>query len=133
MCAIIGYLINMNKSKPALLIILFLVGVAFVQKSCVSHDFPTYVPCDNSVIVSFENDVRPIIQTKCAIEGCHNGGTTLPNWNDFSTFQDHARNGSVKNFVIHRIMPRAESTQGPLSQDQINTIACWIDQGAIDN
>lgn len=123
----------MNKLKFALLVSAFLIGVAFILKSCVSHDFPSYIPCDNSVTVSFENDVKPIIEAKCAISGCHNGSTQLPNWNDFATFQDHARNGSVKNFVVNRIMPKAESPQGPLSQDQINTIACWIDQGAIDN
>lgn len=104
-----------------------------VIQACVSHDFSTYTPCDEDEEVSFQLDVKPIIESKCAISGCHDGNNGIPNWNDFATFQEEARNGSVKNFVINRIMPKAESPAGPLSQEQINTIACWIDHGALDN
>jgi hypothetical protein len=123
----------MNKTASFIFYVFLIVVIAFATESCVSHDFPTYTPCEEAAVVSFQLDVKPIVESKCAIDGCHNGTTDLPNWNEFATFQDHSRNGSVKDFVIHRIMPHSSSPQGPLSQEQINTIACWIDHGALDN
>lgn len=101
------------------------------MESCVSHDFPEYV-CDQQY--TFSEDVRPIIETKCAISGCHNGdlGEEV-NWNIFEQFHERAESGLVTSRVTHRIMPPSNSPAGPLSQEQINAIACWADQGAINN
>lgn len=99
--------------------------------SCVSHDFPEYV-CEDTY--SFAEDIRPIIETKCAVSGCHNGdmGPDL-NWTNFEKFHQRAASGLVKYRVTNRIMPPSFSPAGPLSQEQINTIACWADQGALNN
>lgn len=99
--------------------------------SCVSHDFPEYV-CNQEY--TFSDDVRPIIETKCAVSGCHNGdmGSDL-NWNDFEELHKRAESGLVKFRVTHRIMPPSDSPAGPLTQEQINAIACWTDTGALNN
>lgn len=102
-----------------------------VFDSCVSHDFPEYTCSDT---VSFSEDIRIIIETKCALSGCHNGdmGPDL-NWTIFQNFHQRAESGLVKFRVTNRIMPPDYSTGGPLTQEQINTIACWADQGAVNN
>lgn len=84
--------------------------------------------------VSYSSTVAPIVNMKCAISGCHNGdlGANL-NWTDFGTFQDKAKSGIVRTRVINRIMPPANSPAGPLTQEEINAIACWADQGANNN
>lgn len=99
--------------------------------ACVSHDFPEYVCAD---AYTFAADIKPIIETKCAISGCHNGdmGPDL-NWNDFDQFHQRAASGLVKYRVTHGIMPPSRSAEGPLSQEQITAIACWTDQGALNN
>ena len=99
--------------------------------ACVSHDFPVYV-CEDTY--TFAEHVKPIIETKCAISGCHNGdmGPDL-NWTDFGEFHERAASGLVKFRVTHRIMPPSNSSGGPLTQEQINAIACWSDQGALNN
>ena len=116
----------------------FVSGLSFVSlsmlvvlDSCVSHDFPEYV-CNDTY--TFAADVRPIISTKCAISGCHNGdmGQDL-NWTVFEEFHERAASGLVKFRVTHHIMPPSNSPAGPLSQEQINAIACWTDQGALNN
>jgi hypothetical protein len=99
--------------------------------ACVSHDFPEYQCTDN---YTFSDDVRPIIETKCAISGCHNGDLGQDyNWLNFETFHRRAESGLVKFRVTHRIMPPSSSAAGPLSQEQINAIACWSDQGALND
>lgn len=111
---------------------LFLIlVVSIVLAACVSHDIPEY-QCTQTY--GFANDVKPIIETKCAISGCHNGdmGQDL-NWTVFENFHKRAESGLVKYRVTHRIMPPSNSPAGPLTQEQINTIACWTDQGALNN
>lgn len=112
----------------------FFIGsfvLALFLESCVSHDFPEYACTDT---YTFAADIKPIIETKCAISGCHNGdmGPGL-NWKTFSEFHKRVESGLVKYRVTHRIMPPAESHAGPLTEEQINAIACWSDQGALNN
>lgn len=119
----------MRKSIASFLSILAVMTMTF--NSCVSHDFPEYV-CNQEY--TFSDDVRPIIETKCAVSGCHNGdmGSDL-NWNDFEELHKRAESGLVKFRVTHRIMPPSDSPAGPLTQEQINAIACWTDTGALNN
>ena len=108
----------------------FLVLLVFLN-ACVSHDFPEYQCTED---YTFADDIRPIIETKCAISGCHNGdmGPDL-NWINFEKFHERAASGLVKYRVVHRIMPPSTSPAGPLTQEQINAIACWTDRGALNN
>jgi hypothetical protein len=120
------------KMQKCLAAFVALASVVFLfLTSCVSHDFPENVCVET---YSFSDDVKPIIETKCAISGCHNGdmGQNL-NWTDFSEFHQRAQSGLVKSRVINRTMPPANSAGGPLSQEEINAIACWTDQGVLNN
>jgi hypothetical protein len=109
----------------------FVFGFLFIFDACVSHDFPEYQCIET---YSFSQHVLPIIQTKCAISGCHNGDLGEDfNWLQFENFHERAESGLLKFRVTHRIMPPSNSPEGPLSQEQINAIACWTDQGALHN
>lgn len=76
--------------------------------------------------VSFEKDVKSIISTNCAITGCHNG-TQFPDLRSFQITQEYAP--LIKVQVVSRGMP----LEGALSQEEINTIVCWVDDGAPAN
>ena len=119
----------MRKSFPFVFSIAF--SLMLCVESCVYHDFPEHI-CNEDV--SFVAAIRPIIETKCAISGCHNGdmGPGL-NWMNFDQFHARAQSGLVKFRVTNHIMPPSYSPAGPLTQEQINTIACWADQGAVNN
>jgi hypothetical protein len=107
----------------------FLLTVA-VLGSCVSHEFPAYICPDEPI--SYSQHVNLIVMTKCAIEECHNGDNgDDKNWTEFEKFQGKSK--LVRFRVTNRIMPPAESTAGPLTQDEIAAIACWVDQGAQNN
>lgn len=78
--------------------------------------------------VSFQNQVGPIISTNCAISGCHASGTQRVNFEIFANIQ--ARAAEIKSRTSSRDMPRGG---GSLTQDEIDLIACWVDDGALDN
>jgi hypothetical protein len=122
----------MNKLITQTLFLALFAALVFLEPSCANHEFPSYTCLPEPV--SYDAVVKPIIMTKCAITDCHNGDNGADkNWTDFALFQENAINGMVKYNVTHRVMPPAESTAGPLSQEQINAIACWVDQGSQNN
>jgi hypothetical protein len=79
---------------------------------------------------SYNNDVRTIVATKCAISGCHNGSRS-PNLSSFSGLKNNA--GLVKAEISRHSMPPSNSPAGPLAQSQIDLITCWINDGAPNN
>ena len=90
--------------------------------------------------VSYEIDVDPIIQARCAIPGCHDGSNAaIPNYNIFAEFQARAHNDplGIRQRVKTDDMPRqsGNDTQpgDPLSAEEKAALFCWIDEGALDN
>jgi hypothetical protein len=78
---------------------------------------------------SFSADVSPIIQSSCAISGCHavgsnNGPGAL------TTYQQIFNNrAAIRTAIANGTMPKT----GSLSAAQKNAILCWIDNGASSN
>lgn len=103
------------------------IGTCFWFSSCVNNNLPG-PNCEN-LIVSFQNDIKPIIETNCLINNssCHGMNPSLPNWAVFSEVQSRA--ATIKAKTQDRSMPKI----GSLTQIQIDLIACWVDNGAKDN
>lgn len=76
--------------------------------------------------VSFAASISPIIQNKCAVSGCHNGSKS-PDFRVFKNIHDNA--GQIKTLTGNGTMPQ----NGTLTQNEIDMIACWVDDGALEN
>ena len=76
---------------------------------------------------SWANDIKPIMEKSCAITGCHNGVSRSNNFNDYASAKSHA--SSIKSKTRDRSMP----FDGTLTQNQIDVISCWVDDGALNN
>jgi hypothetical protein len=107
--------------------------ITFLFQSCVDHYLPEPEIEACSATVSFADQVNPIINTSCAIPGCHNGDNGADkNWTVFSNFQ------SNKEDVKDRITrppgtPGHMPAAGSITDEQIQTIVCWVDQGGLNN
>ena len=77
--------------------------------------------------ISLQNDIRPIIDQNCAVPTCH-GGSQSPDFRQVNNIINSA--SRIKTRTGNRSMPRGGRT---LSQQQIDMIACWVDDGALDN
>ncbi|MBL3655829.1 c-type cytochrome [Fulvivirga sediminis] len=74
--------------------------------------------------ISLINDIMPIIKSNCV--GCHSGRVS-PN---LSTAEGVIANATrVRNITKAGDMPPS----GPLSDDKIDEIACWVSSGALNN
>ena len=88
--------------------------------------------------VSFQEDILPILQASCAVQGCHAGanppkGLNLETFADFekgNVFDPGDSDGSV---VIRRIDGGGMPPGAPLADDQIQLFKDWIDEGAKNN
>jgi hypothetical protein len=78
----------------------------------------------------FAADIKPILTTKCAITGCHNGSQS-PNLSSYANVKGNAT--LIKSRVTSKVMPPSNSPAGSLSQDQINQITCWVNDGTPNN
>jgi len=76
--------------------------------------------------VSYEQSIKSIIQGSCAVSGCHNGSVS-PDLRSFNNIQASAN--SIKSRTASRSMPRGST----LSQQEIDLIACWVEDGAQQN
>jgi hypothetical protein len=79
---------------------------------------------------AFSSSVKSIFSTKCAISGCHNGSQS-PNLSTYNGIKANA--ASIKSQVVSKNMPPSNSQAGSLTQDQINLITCWVNDGAPNN
>lgn len=76
--------------------------------------------------VSFQQKVKAIIDGNCATSGCHVGGGR-EDFTQFSVIQ--ANSADIKTRIQSGNMPKT----GSLTQNEIDLIVCWIDDGAINN
>lgn len=106
---------NMKRIAPLIFGLIFL--------SCSYNSFEEIAACET---ISFSEDISPIIQSNCAIPGCH-AGVQSPDLRNFNNIQSNA--SKIKRLTKNRTMPLT----GSLTQQQIDNIACWVDSGAPDN
>lgn len=86
----------------------------------------TQATADVTSGVSFSATIGPLISSRCATSGCHNGSVS-PDLRTFSGIQSNA--SRIKSETSSRSMPQGSS----LTQTQIDQIACWVDDGALNN
>jgi len=79
--------------------------------------------------IKFSTDIKNIINTNCAITGCHVAGGSGPgNFTVFANIQENA-------YAIHRVVQSGNMPKNAakLPQAQLDDIACWVDDGALNN
>ncbi len=124
--------------QSIILTIAAVISLTFSIESCVDHDLApgVVVDCSDAKTISYVNDVIPIINTHCAITGdggCHNGGNGDDlNWTVLSNLQNHAANLKIR-VTLAPSDPAHMPRIGKLELDQIQTLVCWVEQGAKNN
>ncbi|HPM31659.1 MAG TPA: hypothetical protein PLJ60_15095 [Chryseolinea sp.] len=83
------------------------------------------IPKGNSG-TSWISDIKPIVESSCVKSGCHDGNSR-PDLSLIANAQKFA--AQMKSETKSKNMPR----EGSLTQNQINLIGCWVDDGALNN
>lgn len=80
--------------------------------------------------VSLASDIVPLMQSNCAVSGCHVSGAQNPNFSDKANILQNA--SQILSRTSNRSMPPSSSGKS-LTDAQIELIRCWVDAGAKDN
>ncbi len=76
--------------------------------------------------ISYIQTIRPIIDASCM--ECHNGDdSSIPDWTTYQEIKNYA--DRIQELTHARIMPE----EGSLTDDEIKSIYCWVEQGALNN
>jgi SprB repeat len=77
--------------------------------------------------VSFSKDINPILQSNCLSSGCHGSGSNNGDWTKFDNVKSKA--SVIRSRTTDKSMPQG----GTLTAQQISLIACWVNDGALNN
>jgi len=117
----------MQRVKIAIFIILLFIGTSCAYDNAEELLGENECPPEGT---SFSETIAPIINTNCAVSGCHITGQQLPTLNTYA--QISANSSKIKTRTSNGTMP--PSTSGlSLSIQEIEAIACWVESGAPDN
>jgi hypothetical protein len=119
--------------RKAIFILFTAISVGTIVSSC-SKDSGggnnTFtVDCNTVTNKLFGAHVAPIIQSSCAISGCHAAGSTNGPGPLTSHPEIAAAASRIKTAVANGSMPKNSS----LSSSQKSSIICWVDAGAQNN
>ena len=116
-----------------------LIGVFLLPTACTTDKLPEPEPpafCD-TLQVSYNLQVKQIIDTNCAFTGCHVAGSRAPgNYTSFSSLSPFLTEDEFKRFVIDLrndpelgMPPDWETNPGPndLTQEEFDIISCWVE------
>jgi hypothetical protein len=115
-------------------IVFGLLAVTFTFSSCRKE--PVLAPATEQVC--FDQKVMPVLQSHCAVSGCHDAGGESPQFTSYDDVKSLVKAGdpnksklynviTSKGFVLTAMPPKG-STQ--LSIQNINDITVWILQDA---
>lgn len=114
-------------------VLLVFLGITACTKDNISPTTPTNADC-SSLMASYANDIQPIMNSSCAISGCHVAGFSNGDFTNYSGLKTKVDNGTVKNRTIVQMnMPPANSTGPTLTTAQLDLLNCWIEAGAPEN
>lgn len=82
--------------------------------------------------VSWSQDIRPIIQARCAIPGCHVTGAQAPDLTTYAAVKQQADAGRIKARVVDRT-PSVMPPGGALPGCDLQQVTAWLAAGAPEN
>tara|TARA_B100000795_G_scaffold264792_1_gene245723 strand:+ start:2628 stop:2981 length:354 start_codon:yes stop_codon:yes gene_type:complete len=115
-----NHLIFKNYFFILLFPILFSACLTNVEEDISDDD--GFLPCET---ITYALSVKPIIDNNCV--QCHGLGGNFPNLTSYNGISANA--SIVKAEVTSRRMPQGSS----ITNDEINAISCWVDNGALNN
>ena len=113
-----------------IILLLPIAGLIYFAPGCKKKD-PTTYDCSGTT-PTYTVDVKTIMDANCATSGCHSSGSKA-NGIDLSSYnstKSEAGNkaflGSMQHLSGYKAMPEGGSK---LSDDQLKTVGCWIQNG----
>jgi hypothetical protein len=115
-----------KKWQPATAVLSFIF--VLILNACVSDQTLQVAEFCSSLTYSYAADIRPIIDSSCAVAGCHvNGGDGEGDFTTYEGLTAKIASGIFQDRVFNiGDMPDTSTGITPLTEVQINQLKCWI-------
>ena len=112
--------------------LLYIFGITLLLFGCMKEKgqlISTKSACDSTI--TYSGVIYPIIQSNCAISGCHvNKGSGPLDYTIYANVDTIVVNGKLKDrMMVKKDMPAS----APMSDADIAKFQCWMDRGAPNN
>ena len=102
-------------------------------EAIVENEDTTVVAFCDTATLSYNNEIKTIVNNNCAVSGCHSAGSPFRDFTTYSGINAVISNGLFKNRVIDKnpsIMPVGGF---PVGSDDEAKLLCWVEKGALEN
>ncbi|MCB0395936.1 MAG: hypothetical protein KDD36_04755 [Flavobacteriales bacterium] len=108
---------------------IFLFAGLFVSCTSDREEVPQIEVCD-TLSSGYNANVKPIIQSNCAVSGCHQGSFQYGDFTKYSVVKSKVDQGTFRQKVlITKEMPPS----GTLNDIDLQILTCWVNKGAPNN
>ena len=114
--------------RPIILLIMAMCTLPACYYDNAAVLYPGSVNCSGAV-PSFSAQVNPLVQSRCALGGCHATGATNTGGALTNFTQISSKALSVKTTVLNGSMPKGST----LTAAEKKLISCWVDNGSLNN
>ena len=115
-----------------------LVFVSVIVSQCVKHKAAeVVVPCEAGSVY-FANDIQPLLNSSCAMSGCHDIKTKAEGY-DFSSYNGTMKSvtaGKPNSSELYEVIARKKMpprSYPAINESQLQLLNSWISQGAKNN
>jgi len=117
-------------------VILLSVFILSFLSACEKDYYQTKVVITDSV--SFSVDIVPLLESECAISGCHVTGLVAPdltpaNSYDQLTLLGYVDTTNAEESILYKRIIKDMPPSGLMTQEEIAYVLAWIEQGAQNN
>ena len=112
---------------------IFFFLIVIFQFSC-TRDVAPEITCEG--ISSYDTNIKAIIDTNCAYEGCHNGTPSAPGvFLDYDGLVPFLVGGSFEQRVVNIGDMPPDFALGPrmLTAEDLDLVICWIEEDFPEN
>jgi hypothetical protein len=118
----------------SLLFIASLFLIQMSQSSCSNDKLPDPAtisnPACDSIQISYDSQIKPIIDNSCAFVGCHNANSPFGDMTDYANMSFYLNDNFFKKRVVD-IMDMPEGDM--LSPEDFDLVECWVSKGYPEN
>jgi len=110
----------------------FFIIILVSLSQCTSDNEEDLYPVESNECatdsMNYEQDIAFIINSNCAIPGCHIAGGQPPNYENYQATVDN-KNGIQRRVIDQQTMPPS----GPLSNCNLDKLQAWLDDNTPEN
>ena len=102
-------------------------------EAIVENEDTTVVAFCDTANLTYNGEIKTIIDKDCASSGCHEAGSPFKDYTTYSGIKAVITSGAFKNRVIDKnpsIMPVGGF---PVGSDDEAKLLCWVEKGALEN